>query len=100
IRDATVTGVQTCALPISYTVAAIGATPTSLALEVFVDNNSLAPGAAKLRVYHLSPNLGPLNVDSGGNTIVQGVTYQQASNYHSRSEERRVGKQRRARSRL
>src|SRR5437588_12589631 len=48
---------------IAYTVAAIGATPTSLALEVFVDNNSLAPGVAKLRVYHLSPNLGPLNVD-------------------------------------
>ncbi len=45
---------------IAYTVAAIGATPTSLALEVFIDNNSLAPGAAKLRVYHLSPNLGPL----------------------------------------
>ena len=68
---------------IAYTVAAIGATPTSLALEVFIDNNSLAPGAAKLRVYHLSPNLGPLDVDSGGNTIVQGVTYQQASKYHS-----------------
>ena len=70
---------------IAYTVAAIGATPTSLALEVFVDNNSLAPGAAKLRVYHLSPNLGTLDVDSGGNTIVQGVAYQQASRYHSLS---------------
>ena len=70
---------------IAYTVAAIGATPTSLALEVFVDNNSLAPGAAKLRVYHLSPNLGTLDVDSGGNTIVQGVSYQQASRYHSLS---------------
>src|SRR6266516_3385642 len=68
---------------IAYTVAAIGATPTSLALEVFIDNNSLAPGAAKLRVYHLSPNLGPLDVDSGGNTIVQGITYHQASKYHS-----------------
>jgi hypothetical protein len=68
---------------VAYTVAAIGATPTSLALEVFVDDNILAPGAAKLRVYHLSPNLGPLNVDSSGSTIVQGVTYQQASKYHS-----------------
>jgi len=68
---------------IAYTVAAIGATPTSLALEVFVDDNALAPGAAKLRVYHLSPNLGPLNVDTSGSTIVQGVSYQQASKYHS-----------------
>ena len=67
---------------IAYTVAAIGATPTSLALEVFVDDNYLAQGAAKLRVYHLSPNLGPLNVDSSGSTIVQGVSYQQASRYH------------------
>jgi len=70
---------------IAYTVAAIGATPTTLALEVFIDNNYLAPGAAKLRVYHLSPNLGPLNVDSSGSTIVQGIAYQQASKYHSLS---------------
>src|SRR5215472_11875633 len=68
---------------IAYTVAAIGATATTLALEVFIDDNSLAPGAAKLRVYHLSPNLGPLNVDSSGSTIVQGVAYQQASKYHT-----------------
>src|SRR5215467_3711661 len=30
---------------IVYTVAAIGATPTTLALEVFIDNNFLPPGS-------------------------------------------------------
>ncbi len=66
---------------LAYTVAAIGATPTSLALQVFIDDNSLNPGTAKLRVYHLSPNLGPLNVVSNGNTLLQNISYQQASNY-------------------
>jgi len=82
IGAAALTEVLTVNPGIAYTVAAIGATPTSLALEVFIDDNYLAPGAAKLRVYHLSPNLGPLNVDSSGNTIVNGVSYQQASRYH------------------
>jgi hypothetical protein len=66
---------------LAYTVAAIGATPTNLSLQVFVDDNSLNPGTAKLRVYHLSPNLGPLNVTTSGNTLLQNVIYQQASNY-------------------
>jgi len=66
---------------LAYTVAAIGATPNSLALQVFIDDNSLNPGTAKLRVYHLSPNLGPLAVTTSGNTLLQNVTYQQASNY-------------------
>src|SRR5258708_13338028 len=64
---------------IAYTVAAIGATPTSLALEVFIDDNYLAPGAAKLRMYHLSPTLGPLNVYSSGPTINHRLPYQQST---------------------
>lgn len=67
---------------LAYTVAATGATVTTLALKVFIDNNFIAPGATKLRVYHLSPNVGSLDLTSNGNAIVQGITYMQASRYH------------------
>ncbi len=66
---------------LAYTVAAIGATPTSLALEVFIDNNIITPGAAKLRVYQLSPDAGSVAVDAGGKTLLSGISYQTASNY-------------------
>jgi hypothetical protein len=66
---------------LAYTVAAIGATPASLSLEVFVDNNLVTPGSAKLRLYHLSPNAGPLSLAARSNTLISGITYQQASNY-------------------
>jgi len=36
-----------------YTVAAIGSQPTGLSLEVFIDNNLVSAGTAKVRVYHL-----------------------------------------------
>src|SRR5260370_18415233 len=62
---------------IAYTVAAIGATPTSLALEVFIDDIYLAPGPPKLRGYHFPPTLAPLTVNSSGTPIVQGVPYRQ-----------------------
>lgn len=65
----------------AYTVAAIGTQPTNLSLEVFVDNNLITPGMAKVRVYHLSPNAGPVNVAAGSTTILQGITYQKASGY-------------------
>src|SRR6266481_2882379 len=66
---------------VTYTVAAVGATPTSLSLEVFVDDNLLTPGSAKVRVYHLSPDVGPISVSTGGNTLISGIIYQQASKY-------------------
>jgi len=66
---------------VAYTVAAIGATPTSLSLEVFVDNNLSTPGSAKVRLYHLSPNAGPLSMVAGSNTLISGIAYQQASDY-------------------
>lgn len=66
---------------VAYTVAAIGATPTSLSLEVFTDDNQLSAGTAKVRVYHLSPNLGPLSFVAGPQTIVNTIAYQQASGY-------------------
>ena len=66
-----------------YTVAALGATASSLSLEVFEDNNLDTPGMAKLRVYQLSPNAGPISVAAGSNTLLSGIAYQQASNYLS-----------------
>ena len=65
----------------AYTVAAIGTQATGLSLEVFVDNNLLTPGTAKLRVYQLSPDAGSVTVASGGTTLLGGISYQNASNY-------------------
>jgi len=68
---------------VAYTVAATGASPSSLSLQVFIDNNLLSPNTAKLRVYQLSPDEGLASVDTGGNTLLSGVGYQGASNYLS-----------------
>ncbi len=64
-----------------YTVAATGATPSSLALQVFSDSNLLSPGTARLRVYQLSPDAGTVSADTGGKTLLSGIDYQSASNY-------------------
>jgi hypothetical protein len=66
---------------IAYTIAAIGAQSTTLSLEVFVDNNLLSPGTAKLRVYQLSPDAGSVFVAAGGKTLLSGISYKRASNY-------------------
>jgi uncharacterized protein DUF4397 len=66
---------------VAYTVAAIGATPTSLALQVFIDNNLLSPGTAKLRVYQLSPDAGSVSMDTGGNSLLSEIGYPNASEY-------------------
>jgi hypothetical protein len=66
---------------VAYTVAATGATPSSLALQVFIDNNLLSPGTAKLRLYQLSPDAGSVSMDTGGNSLLSGIGYQNASNY-------------------
>ena len=66
---------------VAYTVAATGASPSSLGLEVFIDNNLLSPGTAKLRLYQLSPDAGSASMDTGGNALVNGVAYPSASDY-------------------
>jgi len=65
----------------AYTVAAIGTQATGLSLKVFIDNNLLSPGTAKLRVYQLSPDAGAVTVATGGKTVLNGLGYQGASNY-------------------
>lgn len=66
-----------------YTVAATGTSATSLALIVFVDNNILTPGTAKLRLYHLSPDAGSVSVDASEKPLMSGVIYKQSSDYLS-----------------
>jgi Domain of unknown function (DUF4397) len=65
----------------AYTVAAIGTQASSLSLQVFVDNNFLSSGTAKLRVYELSPDAGAVTVAAAGNTLLSGISYQNASDY-------------------
>ncbi|GCE03931.1 DUF4397 domain-containing protein [Dictyobacter aurantiacus] len=67
----------------AYTVAAIGTKDTGFGLQAFVDDNMLSGGMAKVRVYHLSPNAGPVNVATGGKTVITGLTYKNASDYLS-----------------
>ncbi len=66
-----------------YTVAAIGTDANSFGLAAFSDNNLMDPSQAKVRVYHLSPNAGPVNVAAGGNTVITALTYKNASDYLS-----------------
>ncbi|MBA2677427.1 MAG: DUF4397 domain-containing protein [Ktedonobacteraceae bacterium] len=66
---------------VAYTVAALGRESTGFKLEAFVDNNRLATGKAKVRLYHLSPGTGAVDVSLNGNTLINGISYQQASNY-------------------
>src|SRR5436305_4135711 len=65
----------------AYTVAAIGTQANNLSLQVFVDNNVLAAGTTKFRAYQLSPDAGSVTVATGGNMLVNGISYQNASNY-------------------
>ena len=64
-----------------YTAAAIGSQATGLSIEVFIDNNILAAGQAKTRIYNLSPDAGSFNVSANGNGILNQINYQQASGY-------------------
>src|SRR5260370_17567928 len=62
-------------------VAAVGTKGTGLSLKVFIDNNLLSAGTAKLRVYQLSPDGGAITVSTQGSTLLSGINYQGASNY-------------------
>lgn len=65
-----------------YTVAAIGTTSSGFSLTAFVDDNMISDGSkAKVRVYHLSPDAGPVDVSAGGNKLISGLTYKNASDY-------------------
>lgn len=63
------------------TVAAIGTASTGFSLAAFADNNLLSGSMAKVRIYHLSPDAGPVNVAAGSSTVITGLTYKNASGY-------------------
>src|SRR6202011_1621110 len=67
----------------AYTVAAIGTQQSGLSLEVFVDSNLLSPGTGKFRGFQLSADGGAVSVVARGNMLLNGVGYQNASNYLS-----------------
>lgn len=66
---------------IAYTVAALGTNATKFSLAIFKDNNSVTGNGAKVRIYHLSPGTGSAHVALNNNTLVTGLSYEQASNY-------------------
>lgn len=66
---------------VAYTVAALGTQSTGFSLDVFTDDNRLATGQAKVRVYQLSPGIGAVNVFNGGKRVISALGYPQASNY-------------------
>lgn len=67
----------------SYTAAAIGDANTTPALVAFADNNTLVSGKARVRVYHLSSDAGPVSVATGGQTVIPDLTFKNASDYLS-----------------
>jgi hypothetical protein len=70
-----------------YTIAVVGSTAHSVtpALWVFQDDNSVTPNHAKVRVYHLSDTLGPVQVNQGSNVIAASLTFTNATGYNSYS---------------
>ena len=68
---------------IAYTVAAVGTTATGFSLLGFIDNNTIATGMSKVRVYQLSPGAGSATVTAGNNTIATNLAYKQASEYQN-----------------
>lgn len=65
-----------------YTAVATGTTASGFGLTAFVDNNRIANrNMAKLRVYHLSPDAGPVVIAAGRRRLVSGLAYQNASDY-------------------
>lgn len=64
-----------------YTDAALGTKATGYSLAWFMDNNHVASNMATVRVYHLSPNAGPVNVATGGKTVITDLTYKHDSGY-------------------
>jgi Domain of unknown function (DUF4397) len=66
---------------VAYTAAAIGTKSTGLSIKVFIDNNFLAAGQAKTRIYNLAPYAGTVDVSANGHRLVDSLGYQQSSNY-------------------
>jgi hypothetical protein len=66
---------------VPYTIAATGTTPNNLGLQIFNDDNLLSGNSAEVRVYHLSPGTGEVNVSTGSSVLANGLGYKEASGY-------------------
>lgn len=66
-----------------YTVAALGTNTDGFTLRVFADDNLVVNNQAKVRVYHLSPGVGDVRVAASANTLIDQLSYPQASDYVS-----------------
>ena len=81
INSAVITQTLDVSPGVVYTVAATGAQANNESLKVFIDDNRLSPESSKLKVYQLSPDSGPLNVDMPSKTLVTNLPYQGATDY-------------------
>ena len=64
-----------------YTVAALGTKSEGFKLQVYNDNNQVATGMAKMRVYNLSPDTGLKSITTNNNQVCGVMAYQDVSNY-------------------
>jgi hypothetical protein len=64
-----------------FTIAAVGATADTLGLQVFVDDNQVTTDHTRVRFYSLIPDAGDVNVLLGGDTPINGMSYQDGSDY-------------------
>lgn len=65
-----------------YTIAVTGSNQGNFSVKGFKDDNTGSTKDAKIRVYHLSPDLGTVNVTTSGNKkVVSDLPYEQASDY-------------------
>ncbi len=63
------------------TVAALGTEPQKLSVQVFEDDNQVVPNQARVRVYHLAPDAGNVEVQVGEEYKFNNVGYTVASQY-------------------
>ena len=83
IGASVITQTVSVAAGVPYTVAAVGTASSGFSLAAFADDNLLSGSMASVRVYHLSPDAGPVNVAAGNSTVISGLTYENGSSYLS-----------------
>ncbi len=81
IDAAVITQDVTVKVNVEYTVAAVGSKDAGFSLSAFEDDNSVAGDMAKVKIYHLSPNAGPVNVSADDMGTLKGLTYKNTSTY-------------------
>jgi hypothetical protein len=64
-----------------YTVAALGTKSEGFKLQVYNDNNQVASGVAKMRVYDLSPDTSLNSITTNNNQVCGIMAYQDVSDY-------------------